>query len=259
MIRAISFGGGVQSTALCVLATQGVIQADVAVFANVGVHAENPETLAYVEWFIPWANEHGLETVERHWWGADGRKHDLFDDHMKDRRTIDLPVRFHGGGFGNRKCTDRYKIRVVERELRRRGASETDKAETMIGISTDEWHRANRLNARAWEIPTFPLLDLGYSRTDCARIIAEAGLPVPPESACWFCPFQGPKGWERKRLEDPEAFERGIVLETQVNKIRRNLGRDEVYLGQPGVLLKDMVDPPDEADQGLCDSGYCWT
>ena len=45
MIRAISFGGGVQSTALLVLASQGKIDFRTFLFANVGDDSEHPATL----------------------------------------------------------------------------------------------------------------------------------------------------------------------------------------------------------------------
>lgn len=46
----ISYGGGVQSTAMLVLAAQGRLGYPVthALFANVGDQAEHPRTLAYV-------------------------------------------------------------------------------------------------------------------------------------------------------------------------------------------------------------------
>ncbi|MGK5533337.1 hypothetical protein [Streptomyces sp. URMC 129] len=47
-IRVISFGGGQQSTALLVLAGQGVIDYRTFLFANVGDDSEHPATLAYI-------------------------------------------------------------------------------------------------------------------------------------------------------------------------------------------------------------------
>jgi hypothetical protein len=65
--RAISYGGGVQSTAMVVLAATGVIEADVALFCNVGDDSEHPATLAYVrDVTIPWAAERGLTIHELH-------------------------------------------------------------------------------------------------------------------------------------------------------------------------------------------------
>ena len=263
-ITAISYGGGVQSTALAVLATQGRIDVDVAIFANVGDRAENPATLNYLAMFVPWAADLGLEVIERRWVDRTGKARDLYDDCMTEgRRSIDIPVRMNGGAFGHRKCTDRYKIAVVGRELRVRGASAANPATVMVGISTDEYQRANRRHAKPWELPTYPLLDLGLSRRDCEQIIVDAGLPIPPKSSCWFCPMQGPKGWANRRRSDPVTFVAGIELERRLNETRVAMGRDEVYLGAPGVLLEDMPDDDptlfDAFNDGRCDEGYCWT
>src|SRR5687768_11311330 len=48
-MRVISYGGGVQSTALLVLAVRGELgQVEAALFCNVGDDSEDPDTLRYV-------------------------------------------------------------------------------------------------------------------------------------------------------------------------------------------------------------------
>lgn len=37
----------------------------------------------------------------------------------------------------------------------------------------------------------YPLREWGLTRRDCGKMIADAGLPVPPKSACFFCPAMG--------------------------------------------------------------------
>ena len=70
-LRVISYGGGVQSTALVVLAAQGKLEAIMggpvkyALFGNTGDDSEHPATLKYVrEIAIPWAAERGIEIIE---------------------------------------------------------------------------------------------------------------------------------------------------------------------------------------------------
>lgn len=46
MIRAFSYGGGVQSTAALVLAAQGIIDYPLFLFSNVGDDSEHPGTLS---------------------------------------------------------------------------------------------------------------------------------------------------------------------------------------------------------------------
>ena len=48
-LRTVSYGGGVQSTALLVLAAQRQIDYSIFLFANVGDDSENPATLRYLE------------------------------------------------------------------------------------------------------------------------------------------------------------------------------------------------------------------
>jgi hypothetical protein len=260
-MNVISYGGGVQSTALCVLAIEGHIQADFAIFANVGDNSENPATLKYLEMFVPWAAKRGLEIVERRWVDRTGKVRDLYDETMReDRRSIDIPVWLDSGAFGNRKCTDAYKIAVVGRELRKRGATAANPANVMVGISTDEWQRANRRHSKAWEIPSYPLLESGMSRYACELHIIAAGLPVPPKSSCWFCPLQGPKGWAQKRRDEPGVFDRGVAMEDRINETRVKLGRDRVSLAKGGTPLAEIREAePTLFNGGGCDEGYCWT
>lgn len=260
-VRAISYGGGVQSTALLVLAAQGHVNFSAALFANVGDHAENPATLVYVkEHAAPFAAAHGVALHELRW-VSKGITRDLYDDLVGPLRSIDIPVKMAGGAPGNRKCTDRYKIAVVRRWCEANGATREDPAVVAVGISTDEIERANNRRTGATEQVVYPLLDLGISRTECTRIIRDAGLPVPPKSSCWFCPFQRPQQWAEMRRDQPERYEAAVALEGRLNEKREMLGKDPVYLAKAGTLLGML----DEAQPSLfdgpegCDSGYCWT
>lgn len=264
-IRVISYGGGVQSTALIVLATQGKIDADVALFANVGDHAENPATLDYMGVIAPWAAERGVSVIEQRWVDRTGKTRDLYDDLVGDNRTIPIPVYMAGGAPGNRQCTSRYKIEVIGRWLRDHGATADDPATVHVGISTDEYQRINARRAQPWETPSYPLINLGLSRQDCANVIARAGLPVPPKSSCWFCPFRSPRRWAEDRRDRPDQFAAGVALEKRLNEKRTAFGKDPVFLTP---TLRPLADLPaaqaslfDDStfNDGGCDEGYCWT
>lgn len=269
-MRVISYGGGVQSTALIVLAVQGRIgQVDAALFSNVGDDSEHPETLRYVrEIMIPWAAERGLPVHELHRTMKDGTRRTLWQEiTAEDSRAIKIPVRMDGTNApGNRSCTSDYKIKVVNRWLRQNGASKTNPAEVLIGISTDEFHRANNRRPEPTQIAGYPLLDHGFDRVDCQNIIAEAGLPVPPKSSCFFCPFHRLQTWREMRRDEPKLFWKSVELERTINGKREKLSRAPVY-------LTDRLMPLDEAaheagptlfdqehfNEGKCDEGYCWT
>lgn len=304
-LRSVSYGGGVQSTALLVLAAQQRIDFPLFVFANVGDDSERAATLRYVEEYAkPYAAQHGIELAEVQRVRRDGSVETLYGRLTRPgSRSLPIPVRMSNGAPGTRSCTADFKIKVVGKEMKRRGATagrvcrahRTEQPGTAcdvdgtpyncgpgprpdcpkcvqprlatigIGISVDEIQRANTRRVEPHEQIVYPLLDLGLRRTDCARIIREAGLPIPPKSSCYFCPFHRPETWHDMRRSEPEEFEKACRLEELLNERRDELGKDHVYLTRFARPLRqaipdgvDLLPMFDEAD-GLCDSGWCMT
>lgn len=269
-LRSFSFGGGVQSTAALVLAAEGRIDFPLFIFSNVGEDSENPATLVYIEKYSrPYAETHGIELreVERIMQRT-GEPRTLLQDLTREgSRSLKIPVRMSNGAPGTRSCTVTYKIETIGRELKRLGATPENPAHIGIGISVDEIHRANPDRAEPFERIEYPLLELGLRRVDCMRIIRSAGLPVPPKSSCWFCPFHRPETWHEMRRNEPDLFDQACNLEELLNRRRDELGRDHVWLTRfnmplrqaipDGVDLLPMVD--DYETDGACDSGYCMT
>ena len=267
-LRIISYGGGVQSTALCVLATQGLIgRIDAAVLSNVGDDSEHPATLSFVrEVMIPWATERGLrmEIVQP---VRAGKPTSLMKEITREgRRRILIPVYGDVGAPLSRSCTAEFKIAVIGRWLKANGATKENPADVCIGISVDEIERAGRGKDEPYERRVYPLLDLGLRRSDCEQVIREAGLPVPPKSSCFFCPFHRPTTWAEMRRDEPDLFNKAQQLEDHLNDRQRELGRNPLYLTRFNKRLTDAIP---EAQSSLfthegpgedgCDSGYCWT
>ncbi|HEX5120468.1 MAG TPA: phosphoadenosine phosphosulfate reductase [Pseudonocardiaceae bacterium] len=266
-LSVIAYGGGVQSTAMLVLAATGRLTIDAALFANVGDDSEHPATLRYVrEIAIPWAADRGvsvhmLDRVRR-----DGTPETLWGRLTKTgSRSLPIPIRMSNGAPGTRSCTADFKIRVIGKWLKQHGASVEQPAMVHIGISVDEIQRANTRRVEPHERITYPLLDLGMRRTDCARLILEAGLPLPGKSSCFFCPYHRPTAWATMRVEEPELFERSCQLEDLLNQRRAMLGKDPVYLTRFNQPLRQVVPegvqllPFAEDGDGACDSGWCMT
>lgn len=265
-LRSFSFGGGVQSMAALVLAAQGRIDFRTFLFCNVGDDSEHPATLAYVEDYArPFAKGHDLEltTLERVMVRS-GETRTLYGEMTREgSHAQKIPVKLSNGKPGSRSCTVDYKIKVIGRELLRRGATALNPAIVGIGISVDEIERANTSKREPHELIEYPLLELGLRRTDCARIIRLAGLPVPPKSACWFCPMKRPEAWHEQRRSEPELFEKACQLEDRLNEGKT--GKQKVYFTRFGKPLRlaipdgvDLLPMFDESD-GLCDSGWCMT
>lgn len=260
MLRVNSFGGGIQSVAALVLQAQGKINYDYFVFSNVGEDSENPDTLDYYrEYALPFAEKHGIPLVEVGKLRL-GKPSTLFQELMLDNRAINIPMHMQGGGMGNRHCTYDFKMRVVARWIRLQGHR---KAIIGLNISTDEIERAHtpqwRDMAGIKEIVEYPLIDLRISRNDCRKLITDAGLPVPPKSACCFCPFHSRLNWVMLKTEKPELFQKAVELEKFLNYKREKIGRDQVYLHPNLVPLDQAVGDQsnffDVVDN--CESGYC--
>lgn len=307
-LRSVSYGGGVQSTALLVLAAQGRIDFPLFLMANVGDDSEHPDTLDYVRNIAaPYAEQHGIELVVLDRVKRDGNTETLYGRLMREgSRSLPIPVPMSNGAPGNRSCTADFKIRVIGKELKRRGATggrfcdahrvqalndeanglgrfedatiPTDcslgcvppnRATIGIGISLDEIHRANARRVDPHERVVYPLVGVGeetglkMTRLDCLRVIREAGLPVPPKSSCYFCPFHTPTAWADLARERPDLFDRAADLEDTLNERRDTLGKDHVYLTRFGVPLREAIDTDQEllplVDDGSCDSGWCFT
>lgn len=267
-VRSVSYGAGVQSTALLVLAAQGRIDFNLFLFANVGDDSEHPDSLRYFnEVAKPYAEAHGIEMVElRRVWKRGERKgqvETLWGRLMRDgSRSLPIPVRMSNGAPGTRSCTADFKIKVIGDELKRRGATPENPATVALGISVDEIERARPgIDPLAtYQFRVYPLLDLGLNRRDCQRLIGEAGLPVPGKSSCFFCPFHNKETWRALKRDTPELWEKACQLEDTLNERRRMLGRDEVYLTRHGIPLRDTLDDQLVLD-GMdgCDSGWCMT
>jgi hypothetical protein len=59
----------------------------------------------------------------------------------------------------------------------------------------------------------YPLMEWGYDRERCQRVIAGAGLPVPIKSACFFCPASKKSEIAWLREEHPDLLERALAIE----------------------------------------------
>lgn len=270
-LRFISYGGGVQSTALLVLAAQGRIDYRNAVMANVGDDSEHPATLEYVRNIaIPWAEQRGIQVHLLDRTKRDGSTETLWGRLMREgSRSLPIPVRMSNGAPGTRSCTSDFKIKVTGKWAKAHGATRDNPATVAIGISLDEIQRANNRRTEPHERIVYPLVGVGdetglkMTRTDCMRLIESAGLPVPPKSSCFFCPFHRPSTWQDMRRDEPELFEKAASLEDTLNARRGVLGKDPVYLTRFGMPIREAIARDDQQllpliDDG-CDGGWCHT
>jgi len=135
-----------------------------------------------------------------------------------------------------------------------------------LGISLDEIGRMKPNmdpDTIFWKINTHPLINevpKPLTRQDCINIILSEGLPVPPKSACIFCPYASLKKYQEMRLSEPALFWKAANLESLLNNRRKMLGRDEVWLTK---ALRPLADVTTDLEQGTIEEdseceGYCF-
>lgn len=264
-LRTFSYGGGVQSTAALVLAGRGEVSYDAFLFCNVGDDSEHPATLEYVrDVAYPYAEKHGIHLETLHKVKRDGTSETLWGRLMKEgSRSLPIPVRMSNGAPGTRSCTAEFKIKQVAKWLRQHGATAEEPAVTGLGISVDELQRARSDSGFPYQLLEYPLLTLGLTRQDCIRLIESEGIPVPPKSACFFCPFHRMQTWMEMKRDEPDLFDKSVELERTLNERRDELGKDHVFLTRKNMPLDkavgegiqnafDFEEGPESCDEGVC-------
>ncbi len=135
---------------------------------------------------------------------------------------------------------DRWRPNWRELAWRELGFGDGWGLTTQLGISVDEIERVKP--AREWWVRNrHPLVELGLRRSDCVSVITAVGLPVPPRSACEFCPLQPFSRWRELAERRPQVFRRAAELEARCNERRAALGKYPIYLTSTGRPLSQAV------------------
>lgn len=237
MVTVISYGGGVQSTALVVLAMRERWAIDEIVHVDL-VDAESPRTREYVDYFRRWLRDgygRDITVIERN----------MYRDMLDSPEFTPVPWRAADGSFIlRRQCTRQYKVAPLQRYLYDKYDG---RISLMLGISVDEYHRM-RDSSAARIVHVYPLVDARLTRWQCRDIIERAGLAVPWKSSCWFCPFRSV--WSQWALVQryPDLVGMARALEDRINAERRRRGQDEI------VVLRTDTEVEQE---DFCEAGYC--
>lgn len=190
--RVLSLGAGVQSTAVLLLSIDGTIPPfETVVFAD--TQDEPAAVYAHLDRLRAVAT---IDTVSA------GRLADTVHSSF-----VPVPL-FAGRGMGRRQCTYQFKLRPIRHHLRTLGRP----VDLSVCISTDEIMRAKDADVK-WCRNVFPLLDLGWSRDDCSRYLAERWAWDVPRSACVYCPFKSNSEWLDLRENHPDDWAAAVAFD----------------------------------------------
>lgn len=226
-LRVLSFGAGVQSSAIARMVLLGEIEPiDHAIFADTG--DEPAEVYENLRWWekrfadadIPFHIVTPKQAISATMW-------DAIEGRGKGTPTP-LFVRNADGGRGitSRQCTSGYKIQPINRKIkelaglaRKRHNHITEHLVTLImGISWDETQRMRDPHF-SWMRNEYPLVDRRITRYECLRAItSDPDYPKPPRSACWHCPFHSDEEWRYLRNNQPEDFARAVELDAALRR-----------------------------------------
>lgn len=224
----LSYGGGVDSTALLVEAHRRGLRPDLIVWADTG--SEHPRTYDYLSTIGGWLSETGLPPLLTvRWTRVDGRFVAL---HEACIANGDLP----SAAYGLAGCSSKWKRQPLDKAISRHPAvqaalSRGEPVERWVGYSADEEHRLERLPAVGPGQPYHwraPLAEWGIDRAEARQIIRCAGLPLPGKSACWCCPHSRPAEVRALAEQHPELAALALQIEQQAAsglETVRGLGR----------------------------------
>lgn len=217
IIKFISLGGGRQSTLLAIMASEGLLEADFAIFSDPG--SEMPKTYDYlVNTLLPYCEERNFPII---WLKPNGdyiTRENIYDYYYEKKA---LPFRI------NRYCTGNWKIRPIHRYCLKK-YPENDFI-SYLGFSMDEVHRMkDSIHKRFTN--EYPLIDLKIWNRDLKKRYQERNLTYPVKSGCFFCPFNRKAEWKNLLYNYPNLFEKAIQLEENANAPNNKLNNQEIPL-----------------------------
>lgn len=210
----VAYGMGVDSTAVLVEFSRRKIVPDLILFADTG--GEKPETYAYLPEIRKFLRSRGMpEVIVVRRAPTDGRngRYSTLEENCLVNRTLPSLA------FGYKKCSLKWKRDPQDRYVAR-WAPAREAWEAGLRVRKVIGYDAGPKDARRSEIASdsryeywYPLREWGWDRGRCEEEIRREGLPVPPKSACFFCPASKPHEIEALVRDHPDLADRICAME----------------------------------------------
>ena len=257
MMKVISLGMGVQSTAMYMMSSKNIIErADHAVFADPG--AELPRTYEILEFLQDWASLNDGIPIHV------TNEKNLLQDIMKAQysrgvRWASIPAFTESGGMIMRQCTGEYKINPVIQKVRElhglKRKQKMPQTEMWLGITMDEIQRMKESQLARIDY-VYPLIEQRMTRGDCLKIFERFEFPVPPKSSCVFCPYHSDKNWKEIKEKLPEEWEKCVEIDNTIRDATRKGLQDKLYLHRSLIPL-ERIEFADQQELFMCEEGFC--
>lgn len=219
-IAIAAVGVGVDSVAMVMeLASQGR-PPDLMLFAD--TKSEKPETYEYLErYFRKWAERKNIlfDIVSYEVKGRGERRNWPQYSGLEENCIVNATL--PSLAFGFKSCSQKFKVQPQDAYVNLWQPALDEwaagrKVVKYIGYDCDP-QDAKRYAAREGHTDdkyeyVYPLREWGWTRRDCEERILAEGLPVPPKSACFFCPSMKPH--EVRTLSKP-LLRRCVLMEAR--------------------------------------------
>jgi hypothetical protein len=227
----LSFGAGLNSTALLIHLVEKEYPLDETIFADTG--GETPETYAHLKVTEEYLREHNIPLR------IVASKHGTLYDTCNRRKVIPSQVW--------RWCTRDKKITPIYSHYRTFGVPVVQ----YLGISYEERDRA-KVSGDPLITNSFPLIKNKIDRQGCMDIVmlADFDFPVPKRSGCFFCPFNNIARWieiyqkhrdlflQAKKLEEGNKyFPKQKLMPWTLSSLEEKIEKKE-YL--PDIYIKRL-------------------
>lgn len=220
----ISYGGGINSTALVIAMVKTDQAFDAIIFADTG--AEKESTYATVQRLSDWLVSSGRSEIIR------VRKTESLEDYCLDRKMLPSLA------YGFNQCSGDYKIKPIHRwgknwEPAVECWNGKEKVIKCIGFDNGPRDLARSKKFRD-DYPSkyqlrYPLIEMRLDRKLCETLIRNEGIEVPEKSCCFFCPAHKKAEVIELSKNHPDLFARAIVLEDTAKETlttAKGLGRN---------------------------------
>jgi len=266
---AVSFGGGVNSTALLVGLHERGQRPDLILFADTG--GEKPETYKHLAIMRHWCLSNGFPeiTVVRY----HESKHASLEQECLNNGT--LPSK----AFGYAGCSVKWKRQPMDKFLHAwverhepsiRIYDDTSakapkllgyspRIERLIGLHFGEWKRGKIADTEHF-VYRYPLREWEWEQADCQAACERAGIRVPVKSACFYCPANRKPEVLALAKTHPKLFARAVEMEHNAQEcgglqVVKGLGRHWTWEDLAAADAAQLRAFPD-GQAPLCDACF---
>ena len=208
----VSYGGGVNSTALIIYLVKNKFPLDHVVFSDTG--DEMPETYEYVQYLNKYLKRHGvpLDIV---------RPNSTLSEVCTRRKVVPSQVW--------RWCTRDHKVKPIHKFYKKLNSH----IYQYMGIDYGELRRM-KPSGEDWITNLYPLIDFKIDRQGCLDLIRKARLKIPIKSGCYLCPYNNMERWGEIYKNHPDLFQKAMQIEEQNKHMPRQ------KLAPRNYTLRDM-------------------